>query len=85
MSNYTYTGLSGFSAFPPVIKNLLIINLLVFLAQFLADSQLLRWFALWPINVEFFLVTQLVTYSFLHGGLSHIFFNMFALWMFGVQ
>jgi len=85
MSNYTYSGLGGFSAFPPVIKNLLIINVLVFLAQFLAESTLLRWFALWPLNADFFIISQLVTYSFLHGGLSHIFFNMFALWMFGVQ
>jgi len=85
MNNYSYVGFGGFSAFPPVIKNLLIINLLVFLAQFLAKVQMLRWFALWPLREDFFLVHQLVTYSFLHGGLAHIFFNMFALWMFGMQ
>jgi len=85
MNNYSSIGFGGFSAFPPVIKNLLIINLLAFLAMLLADSQLLRWFALWPLRADFFLIHQIITYSFLHGGLSHIFFNMFALWMFGMQ
>jgi membrane associated rhomboid family serine protease len=40
-------------------------------------------FALFPIGSPFFEVWQPVTYMFLHGGFSHIFFNMFALWMFG--
>lgn len=49
-----------------------------------------RFLALWPLgtpfaNVPDFWPWQLVTYSFLHGGFGHIFFNMFALWMFGVQ
>lgn len=76
------------SAFPPVIKNLLIINALVFLGQFLYDTALLQWFALWPITSYDigvgFLPWQIVSYSFLHGGMTHLFFNLFALWMFGV-
>ncbi len=84
MSYYSYGGFGGFGAFPPVIKNLLIINFLVFLAQFLSNDQLITWFALWPLTRGFY-IHQLITYSFLHGGLGHIFFNMFALWMFGVQ
>jgi membrane associated rhomboid family serine protease len=86
-----------FSVFPPVIKNLLILNGLTFMAQYVADAtgtgmlqRLLNSFALWPLatpfpNVPDFWPWQLVTYSFLHGGLAHLFFNMFALWMFGVQ
>ena len=84
MSYYSYSSFGGFGAFPPVIKNLLIINLLVFLSQFLAEPRLIAWFALWPLS-NGFQVHQLVSYSFLHGGIGHIFFNMFALWMFGMQ
>ena len=40
--------------------------------------------ALWPISSGHFAPWQLITYGFLHGGLNHIFFNMFALWMFGL-
>ncbi len=85
MSYYSYGGgFGGFGAFPPIIKNLLIINALVFLAQMLAYEQLILWFGLWPLSSGF-LIHQLASYSFLHGGFGHLFFNMFALWMFGVQ
>ena len=78
-----------FSVFPPVIKNLLILNALVFVAQMVPDLDylLLRWFALWPLEgpqVPFW-PWQLASYSFLHGGFTHLLFNMFALWMFGMQ
>ena len=84
MSYYSYGGFGGFGAFPPVIKNLLIINGLVFLGQRIAYEPLIIWFGLWPLSSGF-MVHQLVSYSFLHGGLGHLFFNMFALWMFGAQ
>jgi len=82
-----------FALFPPVVKNLLILNGLVFLAQLVptTDRWLVEWFALWPLGLPdlpgypSFWLWQLVTYSFLHGGLAHLFFNMFALWMFGVS
>ena len=80
----SYGGLGGYGAFPPVVKNLLIINGLVFLAQLAVSLPLIEWFALWPLGTRF-QVYQLATYSFLHGGVSHILFNMFALWMFGAQ
>jgi membrane associated rhomboid family serine protease len=71
--------------FPPIIKNLLIINALVFLAQSLLDKQYLITgrIALWPIDSPFFEPYQIATHMFSHGSLGHIFFNMFALWMFG--
>lgn len=80
---YSYS----FSQFPPVVKNLLIINGLFFLAQLVGttDMFLTRWFALWPVTSGLFQVWQLISYSFLHGGFWHIGMNMFALWMFGAQ
>ncbi len=87
-----------FSVFPPVIKNLLILNGLVFFAQLTMNSFLMTWFALWPLGGPSYVFTlggpdavpqfwpwQIITYAFLHGGFGHIFFNLFALWMFGTQ
>jgi membrane associated rhomboid family serine protease len=72
---------------PPVILNLLIINVLVFLAQQafgpVAENQILSLFALHDFHSVYFKPFQLVTYLFLHGGWDHIIFNMFALWIFG--
>ncbi len=69
---------------PPVVKNLIIINLLVFMATMLlpVGPQIERWCALW-VGMPLFLTYQFVTYMFLHANLEHLFFNMFALWMFG--
>jgi membrane associated rhomboid family serine protease len=72
--------------FPPVIKNLLIINVLVFIAQatFGANSHAIEnLFALHDVHSVFFKPHQLLTYMFLHGGIDHLLFNMLALWMFG--
>ena len=71
---------------PAITKNLLIINFLVFAATWLLQRYGLNLNSIGGLH--FFLapdfnVTQLVTYMFLHGGFTHIFFNMFALWMFG--
>ena len=41
-------------------------------------------FALWPLHSGYFDFWQLISYAFLHGGFNHLFFNMFALWMFGL-
>ncbi|PWT71498.1 MAG: rhomboid family intramembrane serine protease [Bacteroidetes bacterium] len=71
---------------PPVIKNLIIINVVVFLLQSFVsfpNFSIENFFALHDINSVFFKPHQLVTYMFLHGSWGHIFFNMFALWMFG--
>lgn len=72
---------------PPVIKNLIIINVIVFLIQKTMDRTGSGWmenfFALHDIRSAFFKPHQIVTYMFLHGGWMHIFWNMLILWMFG--
>ena len=74
--------------FPPIIKNLIFLNALFFLAtEFLfrdvGQFGLQGVFGLWPINHENFRPYQVFTHMFTHAGLGHIFFNMFSLWMFG--
>lgn len=71
---------------PPVVKNLLIINVMVFLTQTLLPAGAKAWFyetfALsFPVGVR--TIFQTVSYMFMHANFSHLFFNMFALWMFG--
>ena len=71
---------------PPVTQALLIATVGVFLLQDMAGPALFAWFALWPPGapgLPDFQPWQLVTYGFLHGSLTHIFFNMLALYMFG--
>src|ERR1700730_1932979 len=72
---------------PPVIKNLIIINVIVFLLQWSlqrsGSSFMENYFALHDIRSYFFKPHQLITYMFLHGGFAHIFWNMLILWMFG--
>lgn len=73
---------------PDVTKNLIIINLILFLATFIIqiDGQsLVRHLALYYPGSENFEPYQIVSHMFMHGGLMHIFFNMFALLMFGSQ
>ena len=75
---------------PPVTQSLLIANVAIFLLETAGGMPLFEWFALWPprsgpSQAPDFQVWQLVTYSFLHGNLAHIFFNMFALYMFGAD
>ncbi|MEQ9264994.1 MAG: rhomboid family intramembrane serine protease [Balneolaceae bacterium] len=80
-----------FSIFPPAIKYLLIANGIIFLItksiftdQWTSIGGILAQnFALWSIESGHFMPWQLVTYMFLHGNVGHIFFNLFALWIFG--
>ncbi len=87
------------AALTPVVKNLLILNGLAFLAQAVFDwlpagtmdaiGPVIRWFALWPAGVPAavgapaFYPWQIVTMAFLHGSFLHIAFNMFALFSIG--
>jgi membrane associated rhomboid family serine protease len=71
---------------PPVTRALLFANIAIYLLQMLTGDLLIEHFALWPLGQSpypGFEPWQLVTYAFLHGGFTHIAFNMFALWMFG--
>ena len=71
---------------PPVVKNVIIANTLIFLATWLLPQAAIiadRFFALYWFGSPLFHSYQYITYMFLHGGFGHLFFNMFALWMFG--
>jgi membrane associated rhomboid family serine protease len=79
-----------FPGLPPVTRALIVANVAVYLLQQAMPAMLIGWFALWPLNAPpmpggaaGFHAWQVVTYGFLHGGLLHLFFNMFALYMFG--
>lgn len=74
------------SGLPEVVKNLLIVNVLLLLATYLAYElgyNLPEILGLHHWSSEAFRPHQLVTYMFMHGGIAHLFFNMFALYMFG--
>jgi len=77
----------GFRLLPPVVKNILIINFLFFLATISFDTafniDLADYLGLHYPAARDFQPFQFITYMFMHGGFSHIFFNMFAVWMFG--
>lgn len=96
-----YRPQNRFSFFPPVIKNLLIINVVVFLILEIGKSLIIGNYNLALLIRDYFGLVglypdrslgdvnffpwQLVTYQFLHADFSHIFWNMFALWMFGME
>jgi membrane associated rhomboid family serine protease len=76
-----------FEILPLVIKNLLIINGLVYLAQVTLEpmmgNKLVNMFALHYWGSDLFRPHQIVTHLFMHGNFGHLFMNMFTLWMFG--
>jgi len=99
MNNFNRQNNNPFSMIPPVVKSLLMVNIAVFLLEFLlkgfrvGDFPLYNLYfdimALQPLSnniltAEFY-PWQLITYQYMHGGLMHLFFNMFALWMFGSE
>lgn len=95
MNNYR-RGFGGFTFFPPVIKYLLISNIAIFLLEFFfldflkvgrtsVGEVFLKNFALFGYDSPFFRPWQVFTYMYMHGSFSHLFFNMFALWMFGME
>lgn len=78
-----------FANLPPLTRLLVVCNIAAFFAQMLLGDVLIAWFGLWPLaapgfsGFPVFMPWQLVSYAFLHGGLAHLLFNMFALYMFG--
>ena len=69
---------------PPAVLNILIANCVAFLATKLLNADAIyELFVLFSVHSPWFEIWQPVTYMFLHGDFSHLFFNMFALWMFG--
>jgi membrane associated rhomboid family serine protease len=85
----------GFQVMPPAIKTIILANVAVFLLQTLLQNSpfgglITAAGALWPVasaNQDglSFQIWQPVTYMFLHGSFGHLFFNMFALWIFGTE
>lgn len=90
MSNFRSTRMDRF---PPVVKNLIIINVLVWVAQLIYDKQwgLTLKLGLWPFDTPYFEPYQIATHMFAHASYDaggnvmffHILFNMFGLYMFG--
>ena len=77
---------TGFRVLPTVVKNLLIINVLMFLATVTLERfniDLNGILGLHFFKASAFRPYQIITYMFMHGNFGHLFFNMFALWMFG--
>lgn len=79
------TGFLG--SIPPVVKNILIINVLMFLGTAVINEafqiDLSRILGLYYIESDSFEPYQYISYMFMHADMGHLFFNMFALWMFG--
>ena len=77
----------GFLGLPPVVKNIILINIIMWLADLTVKSvfgmDLTMILGLYFPKSEHFLPLQLVSHMFMHGGFWHLFFNMYALFMFG--
>ena len=88
MSYNYYAGGGGerqgfLSSLPPVTKNLIIINVIIFVATLINEEFMISTFALFYPTSPFFHWWQVVTHMFMHGGFWHIFFNMYTLLIFG--
>ena len=76
----------GYRMLPTAVKHLLIINTIAYLASMVLEVQgiyLNTYLGLWTPSTGHFRAWQPLTYMFMHGSFDHLFFNMFALWMFG--
>jgi len=67
---------------PPVTRNLVIANIVIFLVEMAVGDEAIARFALWPLG-SLFAPWQLVTYAFLHASVTHVLFNMLGLYSFG--
>jgi membrane associated rhomboid family serine protease len=77
----------GYFGLPPVVKNIILINVLMLLVDYAARSvfgmDLTMILGLYFPKSEQFMPVQIVTHMFMHGGIWHLFFNMYALYIFG--
>jgi membrane associated rhomboid family serine protease len=77
----------GFLSLPPVVKNIILINVLMLLADYAAKSvfgtDLTMVLGLYFPKSDHFMPLQIITHMFMHGGFWHLFFNMYALFIFG--
>lgn len=100
MANFGRPGMGrgnfgGFLSNTPIIRTLIFANVGMYLFEMFfgklrlsgisIDAYIRGYLYLWPLGSGNFYPWQLVSYMFLHGGFTHILFNMFALWMFGTQ
>ena len=87
MSDYYYQNNSSGSGFlsniPVVTKNLIFINIIMFLATLINQDMMVSNFALFYPSSSFFRWWQIITHMFMHGGFWHLFFNMYSLLIFG--
>ncbi len=84
MSRFSF---GGAGSTPPIVKNLIIINVVVFAGTFILSqitgSDMTSKLGMYYFQSPYFGSWQIVTHMFMHGGFFHLFFNMWALWMFG--
>jgi membrane associated rhomboid family serine protease len=78
-----FRGNSILGSMPPVVKNLLLVNILMYVITMITGNFMYENFALFYFKSPFFRPFQLVTHMFMHGGFTHIFFNMYTLFIFG--
>ena len=85
MSYYYQERRGGFfSSIPPVTRNLILINLVIFIATLVNENFMIGTFGLFYPTSPYFRWWQIITHMFMHGGIWHIFFNMYTLYIFGV-
>ncbi|MBO4743683.1 MAG: rhomboid family intramembrane serine protease [Bacteroidales bacterium] len=85
MSYYYQENRGGFlSNIPPVTRNLIIINVILFIATLVNENFMIGTFGLFYPTSPYFRWWQVITHMFMHGGFWHIFFNMYTLFIFGI-
>lgn len=84
MTQYGFnSGMGGFFGRIPATKNLLIVNVIFFIATLINENFMVETFSMFYPTSPFFKLWQPLSYMFMHGGFAHIFVNMWALVMFG--
>lgn len=71
------------NSMPPVVRNLIIINVIMLAVSSFTGNFMYQYFSLFYFGSDFFHPYQIITHMFMHGGFWHLFFNMYTLWIFG--